>query len=333
MIRPLYRLVEKEVADYVPEARRVYASDKSYKTSVIEKYTDSKSPRRDVPLPVKLTFRRIADRAVITEIGFRKHYFYTFENSDILEAYDLKTGYGYSYCAFGKDDVVGDGVFDVADLPRFIKMGNIENVRDIGGWNGLAQGRVYRGSRLNADGFLIDEEGKRVFRKQCGIQTELDLRGETELKGISSSPVGEDVRWLHRSMIAYTNLFEPKYKKAAHRAFAVFAVNKNYPIYMHCWGGADRTASVAFILQSLCGASEEDLAIDFELTSFAVVWGMRTRYDQAPEIGQNYASMVKILKKKFAGRTLAKKAENYLLWLWLSPRQIGKIRDNLTPKD
>lgn len=38
-------------------------------------------------------------------------------------------------------------------------------------------------------------------------------------------------------------------------------------VYIHCMVGADRTGTLAFLLEALLGVSESDLSKDFELTS------------------------------------------------------------------
>ena len=50
--------------------------------------------------------------------------------------------------------------------------------------------------------------------------------------------------------------------------FEVLADESNYPVYIHCNAGADRTGTVAFLINGLLGVSEADLIRDFELTSF-----------------------------------------------------------------
>ena len=43
------------------------------------------------------------------------------------------------------------------------------------------------------------------------------------------------------------------------------------PIYYHCYGGADRTGTLGFLINGLLGVSYSDLVIDFELTSYSSI--------------------------------------------------------------
>ena len=47
------------------------------------------------------------------------------------------------------------------------------------------------------------------------------------------------------------------------------SAKEDKPVYFHCSVGADRTGSIAFLIGALCGMSEDQLAKEFELTSFS----------------------------------------------------------------
>ena len=49
--------------------------------------------------------------------------------------------------------------------------------------------------------------------------------------------------------------------------FEALANAEEKHVYFHCWGGADRTGTIAFLLNAICGVSYTDLIIDFEITS------------------------------------------------------------------
>ena len=110
-----------------------------------------------------------------------------------------------------------------------------------------------------------------------GIKTDLDLRTKRELGTRTTSPLGDGVALVSRPFPAYEGLFVaegfskdlcPDFKEAVAFVFRQFCDRANYPIYFHCAGGADRTGSLAFILNGVLGVSEHDLDVDWESTFY-----------------------------------------------------------------
>ena len=215
------------------------------------------------------------------------------------------------------------------DIVRWIHVPGARNVRDIGGWTGLREGRVFRGTELNAVGdhnLKIGSAGKNILLKELGIKTDLDFRAvDAKSRGncVTNSALGAGVRLVDAPIGNYLHMFSQTNEYAA--TLRVFADEKNYPVYMHCWGGADRTGTVAFILEGLCGVSEADLAIDYELTSFTM-FGLRTRVgtEKYP-----FAKMVARIKA-YPGATLQAKFAAYAKGtLGLADAEIAAIQRNL----
>ena len=168
--------------------------------------------------------------------------------------------------------------------PRWIKLDGpkIFNVRDFGGRVGLGgrrvrQGMVYRGCTLNGDSQTGDIPGKiRLMPDDIvymtdvlGIKTDLDLRTTGETGGLVVSPLGKGVNYIHRSSQSYKWLFTDKDGgKAMADNFRVFCDKANYPIYFHCSGGADRTGSLAWVLNAVLGVSRHETETDWEVTFY-----------------------------------------------------------------
>jgi hypothetical protein len=211
----------------------------------------------------------------------------------------------------------------------WVNVEGARNVRDIGGWNSLAKGKVYRGSELNPvkdHGLNLTDEGRRVMREKMKIKTDLDFRAvNKDQRGdcVDVSALGKDIKLIDIPIGNYMSMYSQTNQYA--KIMRVFVDKDNFPVYMHCWGGADRTGTVAFILQGLCGVNETDLAIDFELTSFAS-FGSRQRLNRG---GFKYADMIKKLKT-CSGDTLTEKFRNYAKeTLGLTDNEIDSIRKNL----
>ncbi len=164
--------------------------------------------------------------------------------------------------------------------PRWIKVPGITNVRDMGGWplpgNCIVrQGLIYRGSKMNVpemDHLQIKDEGKYILIEELGIKTDIDLRMKEE--GASPALDKNKVDWINIPIGPYEDICDTKYKENYRKIFQIFAEISNYPIFFHCVAGADRTGTLAFLLNALLGNSKRNLFRDYELTSFSIVAGL-----------------------------------------------------------
>ena len=153
---------------------------------------------------------------------------------------------------------------------------------------------------------------------RLGIKTELDMRGEAIGKVDVTCAEVYGVKRVFIPCVPYGEVFEPENRKSVENFFKTLANPKNYPIYFHCWGGADRTGTFAYILGAFLGMSEKDLILDYEFTSLSV-WGTRTR---------NYIEFKKFLEKfnSLPGLNLQKKGEFFLKnYTNLNSKQINTL--------
>ena len=153
-----------------------------------------------------------------------------------------------------------------------------------------------------------------------GIKTEIDFRNQTEAGGHTESPIpGASLSYV--TLGGYADAFG-RYKDAYRDAFLMLADKDNYPIYMHCTGGADRTGTVSFLLNALLGVSELECVQDYELTTFSTYGARNTKRG-------TYAAYYQEFREKldaFDGDTLQKKVEAYLLSIGLSETDIANIK-------
>ena len=262
----------------------------------------------------------------------------THKNS--LEIDNLEIACDYKWRVKG---MVGDaklraeGTFRTEDFaPRLIHLSRVHNIRDLGGRVGLGgrrvrQGRVYRSAGLNANARMSKSQGKmvpgavtmtdasRAYAKDVlGIRTDLDLRSDKECFGMTGSPLGPEVKWIKISSSAYSGMAKDSSKEAFAKAFRVFLDEANYPIDFHCIAGADRTGSLAFILNGLLGVDEEELWRDWEVTAFQkekIDFGHRTRFGK----------LVKVFDA-FPGATIHEKIVAYVKSAGFTDADIEKFR-------
>ena len=193
--------------------------------------------------------------------------------------------------------------FTTGDYPRWIDARPMFNVRDMGGYmtssgQRIKQGLVYRGGEINSktgwygsqrytddtgktdarDGHIVSQTdaSKKAFREDMGMINglEIDLRSGSETNGYPSKSgycnfaENNDISYKMLSISSYANGMKNNTSQIK-SLFEAFAQADQHPVYYHCYGGADSTGVVGFMLGAVLGMSYTDLVIDFELTSYS----------------------------------------------------------------
>jgi len=237
------------------------------------------------------------------------------------DVYNLKVGTKYWFCVQKEGKRSAVSFFETLnELPRCLKIDGISNVRDMGGYavdgGKLRQGLIYRGGEFELHMHLTPDGAEELCK--LGIRTDLDMRGEAIGKVDYSTVELLGIKRAFIPYVPYTDVFEKKNKASTKKFYKVFANPKNYPIYYHCWGGADRTGTSAFILGAFFGMSYEDLIYEYEFTSLSI-WGTRSR---------NYPKFAEFVDLSMAleGETLHDKAATYLKeYAGLTDKQLNTI--------
>lgn len=182
----------------------------------------------------------------------------------------------------GRKVLSDTGTFITADeVPRLIRIDGVSNVRDCGNWETLSGRRVkqsllYRGGELN-NHMKASRSAREFMVKSLGIASDLDLRNEQERshlpRGGAVLPGG--VRYCAIAIEPYAAIAKKQELAKYAQAFRFLSDPENLPCYMHCWGGADRTGTLAFLLNAVLGVPMQSLIRDYEFTSLAI-WGSRT---------------------------------------------------------
>lgn len=143
------------------------------------------------------------------------------------------------------------------------------NVRDLGGWacdgGTVKYGLLIRGGKLSA-------ADRAVLVGELGVQHDLDLRGREgggadDEPGMTESPLGNDVWYTRTQQYAWYAL-SPVETWRTYLRCVIDAVTHREPVYFHCTAGADRTGTLACVLEGILGMSQSDIDKDYELTTF-----------------------------------------------------------------
>ena len=246
-----------------------YSNDPDYVISYARDYK-SKYGANGKPLPVKIAW----EGGNASKIVFSTSP--DFDNAKEVQAesspadiFNLIPGVPYYYKVLdGEGKVLKTACVTPVGPLRWIN-GVASNVRDLGGWKAdgghIAYGKLYRGAALER----ISSSGKDIFLNDLGISVDLDLRGYKE----SEYHVGAVIK-----EIDYLKLpLEKNLGRGTGRTNELFQqairsiigwLGEGRAVYFHCAGGADRTGSLAFLIEALLGVNESDLSKDYELTTF-----------------------------------------------------------------
>jgi hypothetical protein len=258
-----------------------------------------------------------------------------------LAVWNLKINTVYLWKITGRDSAKGkwtsatDSFSTPNGWPRMMYIDGTTNVRDIGGravMNGamIGQGLFYRSAEFNQT-YTVSAKGLDQLRR-LGIVCEIDLRNSTENPQIV-------IPWLRRYLRPVTKSGDGmdsylsglvNTPSAILDVFSEMAKNENYPMILHCRVGADRTGTIAALLEALLGCSEEQMARDYEWTSLSVN-GIRSA-DSA-----DWKSVMSHLKSFDPQKTSVQLGTwNYLQTIGLSVAELVEIRriftgDSLLP--
>ena len=232
------------------------------------------------------------------------------------------------------------------ETSRWRHLPGIPNMRDVGGLRGLdgrmvRTGLIYRSGGFNGNPKyrMVDDpekpgKQKREYygrgsvrlsaaalqfqKENFGIRTDLDLRSDGECREMTGSPLGPQTKWVHSPSRPYASFHSKEGRAASKRNFAVFLDEANYPIGIHCIGGADRTGSLVYLLQALLGVSDADLLLDWEITAISTA---NTAFAHAERYDKLVAGFA-----RYPGATTRERAEGYVKALGFTDDDIARFR-------
>ncbi len=240
---------------------------------------------------------------------------------------NLKTGtvYYYKVESQGNEHL---GSFKTAQSTRFLYFPGVHNTRDIGGYTTLdnktvKQGYIIRGSEIDGlvlNSYYLNADHIEQIQSDFGFVFEMDLREQTLFSGRYVSRFGSETRHRFYTAPTYGEIFNDSYKQSLKDIFSDLANPKNYPIYIHCTYGADRTGTVIFLLQGLLNMSEQQMLTEYQLTAFR----------QSSYATNHYLDIVRNNLQGYEGDTIQEKIKNFLIEdIGVTEQEIESIRNIL----
>ena len=242
-------------------------------------YTDGTDMYANLPLELTWTCEREAESYVVRlsraeDLSGAAEY-QTAGESLTVENLFTATEYFWQVEAETADGPLVSDVFrfTTAATPRTVFIEGVSNTRDIGGYRTadgkqVRQGMIYRGGKLED----ITEAGRETLLQTLGVRTDLDLRGDDPV-----NVLGDAVQYIQVSAPSYTTPNDPdgsginavRNREAIAAMFRVLADEENYPVYVHCAIGRDRTGTFALLLGMLLGVEQDGLFLDYEMSLFS----------------------------------------------------------------
>lgn len=262
-----------------------YLTNDDYKYSIVTKYDnrDRYGKNLDWPAGKLVTWERVSDLSDIAGIEItvsenrRFHHpstHTTDSRSDtsyiIRNTIPERTYYYKVEERLNNNDriQVAQGIFRTTGQVRMIQVRGVSNVRDMGGWPTqygipIRYGKLFRSANLDR----ITQRGIHDFKDNLNVGGELDLRGEAK---ITSSPLGEDVDYLHITHGSYEKALNANQERFVRDLqWMVSLLKQGKSVDWHCAIGCDRCGTLSFLIGGLLGMDEVSLCRDYELSTFA----------------------------------------------------------------
>jgi protein-tyrosine phosphatase len=198
-----------------------------------------------------------------------------------LPVWNLKINTAYLWKIRARDSlnsIVNSAVFSfkTPDVwPRMIYIDGTMNVRDIGGWPNkdgktIRQGIFYRSAAFDGDYPVTPLGLSQLF--SLGIVCEIDLRRSDENPQIVMPWLLHYVRPMTGSGDGVGKYLDglQNTQGPVRDIFRAMADTQNYPMVLHCHVGADRTGTIAALVEALLGCSEQQMGLDFIWTSLSL---------------------------------------------------------------
>ena len=298
----------------------------SYNSNVLLSSFSNHEGRLDEQVPVSIKFSTKYGNAILYKIELagndrfddsRISYFEGASGKYSFEHLYSNTEYFYRVTAFTTNGVeTSIGRFKTADTPRILSIDGLSNVRDIGNWKTdsgkrIKQGLLIRGTELDGaveSGYHLTNKGLSELIDIYAIKTDIDLRADTPL---SMDALGSQVEHRYYDMVMYDGIFTESGKEKIRAVFSDLANPDNYPIYLHCTYGCDRTGTVCYLLEALLGVSKGDLLREYGLSNMNI-------------------SLIKTVETglgAYNGNSIKEQTEAYLLDCGVTEYQIESIRN------
>ena len=215
------------------------------------------------------------------------------------------------------------------------------NTRDLGGYPCGDGGETRWGVLLRSDKIPAPSERDIAYLKELGITAVIDLRTDAEAEDSPNGLAGAGFDYRRLPITEGSSV--PQTEADVPLSYLCIAADPNMPevfrtivgaeggVLFGCSAGKDRTGVVSAVILLLCGVGDEDIIDNYMLTKECCVPLWKMIREALPQFDLN----IVIPKEKYMSgflrlfRERYGTAENYLLSLGLSPKEIGAVKRKL----
>ena len=169
---------------------------------------------------------------------------------DIPGEYLMGTDLRHWYYEFDEE---GKMVGYYEGIPNGRDIGAIKALRTMDGRD-IKSGLLIRGCELDNANYYFPEDILEVgidrLKNEFHVQFDMDLRAPS---AVGKDLLGDGVTHKIYNMVLYDQVFTDTGKAKVREVFTDLAISDNYPMYLHCTHGIDRTGTVCFLLEMALG--------------------------------------------------------------------------------
>ncbi|MBR7032340.1 MAG: S-layer homology domain-containing protein [Clostridia bacterium] len=215
--------------------------------------------------------------------------------------------------------------------PIYLEGGS--NVRDLGGWvnaegKEIRQGAIFRGAEPECYDFedphhFLSAEGRRALAKDLGVKTRVDLQEES-LEGLHHQGEWYGIEYVLTPSKKWEECFGEDGPEWMRKVFDAVLDTSKYPLYFHCYAGADRTGTVAACLECLLGMDMKDVRFDFDVTTLSICSPRSWPRDRDGSRIQFVDGLAEMYPEK---ETTQERVEEFLVSIGIAREKIEAFRD------
>ncbi len=304
--------------------------------SVIGNYFDPAPPRLDIPHNIGVPVPADKVKDAVVKYGLKEDLSdaksrMVLDGSDMAYMPNLIPEKTYYFQVKAGEEVLTQGKVQVEGPVRMIYAPSINNIRDLGGWTvedgrTVRYGLIFRGGEMNGLHPSVAEDRETLI--DLGVGAEIDLRKDNNYDSANGGVGRCEFGFPSADYFYKAGGYDCKLEhmtasdsKARYKQWFPFILNhikEGKAVYYHCVWGADRTGLVSVLLEGLLGLSQEQMNLEYELTSLSFA-GLRSKGGYGDGDHQKLIEYV----KKLEGETLRDKFDTY----WT--KQVGITQEQI----